>query len=117
MNIITIAGSIGKDAEMRNLPTGDNIATFSVADNQGSTKPTIWWNCALYGKRAESLINYLKKGTNVTVVGVVSEREWTDNDGAKRKSMSIRVSDIALQGGRRDEKPQASSDSTEDVPF
>jgi single-strand DNA-binding protein len=106
MNVITVAGTLGKDAEVRHLPNGDAIANFSVADSQGRDKPTIWWNCGLYGKRAESLAQYLTKGQAVTVTGSVSEREWTDKEGNKRKSMDVRVSDVALQGGRKDAEPQ-----------
>lgn len=106
MNVITVAGSLGKDSELKQLNSGDYICNFSVADSQGRDKPTIWWNCGLYGKRAESLSQYLVKGQAVTVSGTVSEREWTDKDGNKRKSMDVRVSDIALQGGRKDAEPQ-----------
>jgi single-strand DNA-binding protein len=106
MNVITVAGTLGKDAEVKYLPNGDAIANFSVADSQGREKPTIWWNCGLYGKRAESLSQYLLKGQAVTVTGSVSEREWTHKDGNKRKSMDVRVSDVALQGGRKNEEPQ-----------
>jgi single-strand DNA-binding protein len=106
MNVITVAGALGKDAEVKYLANGDAICNFSVADSQGREKPTIWWNCGLYGKRAESLSQYLTKGQAVTVTGSVSEREWTDKEGNKRKSMDVRVNDIALQGGRKDAEPQ-----------
>ena len=102
MNSITVAGTLGRDAEIRAMPNGDPVASFSVADSQGKDKITIWWNCQLFGKRAESLAPYLVKGGAVTVSGNVTEREWTDKDGQKRKSMDIRVGDIALQGGRKD---------------
>ena len=101
MNIITVAGNIGKDAEIRKMPNGDPVASFSVADSQGRDKPTIWWNCQLFGKRAQALAPYLLKGQQVTVAGSVSEREWTDKDGGKRKSMDVRVSEVALQGGKK----------------
>jgi single-strand DNA-binding protein len=106
MNNITVAGTIGKDAEVKYLANGDAICNFSVADSQGREKPTMWWNCGLYGKRAESLSQYLVKGQAVTVTGSVSEREWTSKDGEKRKSMDVRVNDVALQGGRKDAEPQ-----------
>lgn len=107
MNNITVAGVLGKDAEIRHMPNGDPVASFSVADSQGRDKPTIWWNCQLFGKRAETLSQYLLKGGAVTVTGTVTEREWQDKEGAKRKSMDIRVNDVALQGGRK-EQAQAS---------
>lgn len=102
MNIICIAGQLGKDCESRFLPNGDAVTSFSVADSQGRDKPTIWWNCSLFGKRGEALAQYLTKGQSVTVSGTISEREWTDKDGNKRKSMDIRVGDVALQGGKRE---------------
>jgi single-strand DNA-binding protein len=106
MNSITVAGTLGKDAEVKYLANGDAICNFSVADSMGRDKGTIWWNCGLYGKRAESLSQYLLKGQAVTVTGSVSEREWTDKNGQTRKSMDVRVNDVALQGGRKDAEPQ-----------
>ena len=108
MNSITIAGNLGKDAEVRYLPDGTAVASFSVADSQGKDKPTIWWNASLFGKRAESLAPYLVKGGQVTVTGTVSEREY-EKDGQKRKSMDVRVSDVALQGGKREQTSNETS--------
>lgn len=135
MNSITIAGQLGKDAEQRFLPNGDAVVSFSVADSQGRDKPTIWWNCAIFGKRADALREYLVKGQAVTVVGNVTQREYTDKDGNKRTSMDVRVNDLALQGGKREQheapakpaatrtapKPVAASsgfaDMDDDIPF
>ena len=107
-------------------------------DSQGRDKPTIWWNCQLFGKRVAALAPYLLKGQQVTVAGTVTEREWVDKEGGKRKQMEIRVSDLALQGGKREPSaepapaqraapaprpapaPSAGSgfeDMTDDVPF
>ena len=102
MNVITIAGPLGRDAEIRYLPNGDPVASFSVADSQGMEKPTIWWRCSLFGRRAESLAPYLTKGQQVTVSGSITEREYTDKDGNKRQAQEIRVNDVALQGGKRE---------------
>jgi single-strand DNA-binding protein len=126
MNSLTISGSLGKDSELKQMTSGDYICNFSIADSQGRDKPTIWWNCTLFGKRAESLSQYLMKGQAVTVVGTVTEREWQDKEGNKRKSMDVRVNDVALQGGRRDAEPQqerqqsakpAPVDMDDDIPF
>ena len=106
MNSISISGSLGKDSELKQTTNGDYICNFSIADSQGRDKPTIWWNCQLWGKRSQSLSEYLMKGQAVTVVGTVTEREWQDKEGNKRKSMDVRVNDIALQGGRKDAEPQ-----------
>jgi single-strand DNA-binding protein len=102
MNNITIAGNIARDAEVRYLSNGDAVAGFALADNMGKDKGAIFWSCSLFGKRAESLAQYLLKGTAVTVTGSVAEREFTDKDGNKRKAMDVRVNDVALQGGKRE---------------
>jgi single-strand DNA-binding protein len=129
MNVVTIAGGLGRDAEIKYLNNGDPICNFSVADSQGREKPTIWWSCTLYGKRAEALSQYLTKGQSVTVVGTITEREWQDKEGNKRKSMDVRVSEISLQGGRKDSEPQEErraapkpaqqnfDDMDDDIPF
>jgi single-strand DNA-binding protein len=129
MNNITVAGNIGKDAETRFMPNGDPVCSFSVADSQGKDKPTIWWNCSLFGKRAESLAPYLTKGQPVAVSGNVTERVYTDKNGQERKAMDIRVADVALQGGKREgaapAKPAAKESAnaggfdemSDDIPF
>lgn len=101
MNVICVAGQLGNDAELKYLPDGTAVSNFSVADNQGRDKPTIWWRCQLFGKRAESLAQYLTKGQSVTVSGNVTQREYTDNSGAAKTAQEIRVSDVALQGGQK----------------
>lgn len=106
MNSITITGNLTRDAELRSLNDGTAVLSFAVADNQGKDKTAIFWSCSLFGRRADSLEQYLTKGQQVTVVGTVSEREWTDKEGNKRKSMDVRVNDIALQGGKREEAPR-----------
>lgn len=107
MNSISISGSLGKDSETRYLPNGDAVTNFSVADSQGKDKDTIWWNCQLFGKRAESLGQYLMKGQAVTVIGNVTQRKYTDKNGQERTSMDVRVQDVALQGGKRDAEQPA----------
>jgi single-strand DNA-binding protein len=126
MNSITVAGTLGKDCELKQTTNGNTIANFSVADSMGRDKGTIWWNCQLWGKRAEALSSYLVKGQAVTVSGTITEREWTDKEGAKRKAVEINVNDVALQGGRRESsepqqerrspKQQQSFDD-QDIPF
>lgn len=102
MNSITVAGILGKDAEIRHMNNGDPVASFSVADSMGRDKGTIWWRCSLFGKRAESLAPYLLKGAHVTISGTVSERSYTDKNGQERTAQEVRVQDVALQGGKRE---------------
>ena len=106
MNVITIAGQLGRDIELRYTPAGKAVGTFSVADSQGKDKPTIWWRCQIWDKRAEALAPYLLKGQSVTVTGTMTEREYQDKDGAAKKAQEVRVTDVALMGGRHDAAPQ-----------
>lgn len=106
MNSITVAGQLGKDAEVRFLQNGDPVANFSIADSQGKDKDAIWWNCQLFGKRAESLSQYLVKGQAVTISGTISQRKYTDKNGQEKISTDVRVNEVALQGGKREEVPQ-----------
>ena len=115
MNSICIAGNVARDAEVRYLPNGDAVAGFSVADNMGKDKGAIFWSCSLFGKRAESLSEFLRKGQAVTITGTVSEREWTDKDGQKRKSMDVRVQDVALQGGKREGEAKPAPTKSRDM--
>lgn len=124
MNNLTIAGQLGKDAELRATNSGENVLTFSVADSQGRDKDSIWWNCSLFGKRALSLQQYLSKGQAVTVSGSVTQRKYTDKQGVERTSFDVRVVDVALQGSKRQEEaprqaPKAAPqfDDGSDVPF
>lgn len=103
MNSITVAGQLGRDAEIKYMANGDPVCSFSVADSQGRDKPTIWWRCTLWGKRAESLSQYMVKGQSVTVTGTITEREYTDKDGTQKQAKEVRVNDVALQGGKREE--------------
>jgi len=127
MNSITVSGTVG-NAELKYLQSGDPVLAFSVADGQGKDKPTLWWNCSIFGKRAESLANYVQKGGKVTVVGTVSEDQYTDKNGNDKKAMKVRVSDIALQGGKEQaEEPRRAApapaaqaeidDDGSDIPF
>jgi single-strand DNA-binding protein len=106
MNSLTIAGVLGKDPELKQVGQ-DQVLSFTVADSQGKEKPTIWWNCQMWGKRATTLQQYMAKGQKVTVSGNIQMREYTDKDGNKKTAMDVRVNDVALQGGGEQQARQA----------
>jgi single-strand DNA-binding protein len=103
MNNITVAGQLGKDAELKQVGQ-EQVLSFSVADSQGRDKPSIWWNCQLWGRRATSLQQYLVKGASVTITGQVTQREYTDKTGQKKVAQDVRINDVALQGSKRQEE-------------
>ena len=107
MKNLTIAGNIGKSAETRRTPTGDAVTGWSVAveERNGQEKRTIWFDCTLWGKRGESLAQYLTKGGKVSVSGELSTRE---HDG--KTYLTIRADQVTLLGGgeKRDDDRQES---------
>ena len=101
MKQVTIAGTIGRDAEIRDA--GERrITGWSVAvdDGWGDKKTTMWFDCNWWGQRGEKVAPHLTKGGKVTVTGELKTREHNG-----KTYMSVEVSDVTLQGG----KPQESS--------
>ena len=96
MKNITIAGRLGKDAELRRTQGGDPVLGFSVAvdDGYGDNKRTLWFRCSMWGKRAQSLDGHLTKGSAVTVAGDLSTDEYEG-----KTNLTIRVSELTMQGG------------------
>jgi single-strand DNA-binding protein len=100
---VFLTGRLGRDAEVRQAG-GSAVAGFSVATDvgYGNRKQTLWFDCSIWGKRAESgLIDYLKKGQQVAISGELSERE---HEGKVYKQ--IRVDDLDLMGGKSEPQRQ-----------
>jgi len=100
MNLLTIAGHIGRDAEIRQAGSTE-LASFSVATNYGfgDKKETVWVSCTLWGKRAHSLAPYIRKGGQISVAGEVRLREWQANDGTTKTALEMNVDKVTLMGG------------------
>jgi single-strand DNA-binding protein len=104
MNVLTISGNIGRDAEVRNAG-GTNVAGFSLAmkSGYGDKAQTIWVDCSLWGKQAESgLVQYLKKGQFVVVTGEMGTRE---HEG--KTYITLRVNGVTLGGKQESQQQQA----------
>ena len=110
MKTICIAGNIGKDAVTRSIGSGDKVTGWSVAveERNGQEKRTIWFDCALWGKRGESLAPYLTKGGKVSVSGELSTRE---HEG--KTYLTVRADQVTLLGGgeKRDEQSERQPDN------
>ena len=132
MNAWQFTGNIGKDAESRFLPNGDPVVSFSVGvkSGYGEKATTTWARCAMFGKRAESVSQYLTKGQLVGISGEVTLREWNDKEGQKRNSLEVRVNDLTLLGKKdgqqaaqprqqapAPQQPDSFGDFQDDVPF
>lgn len=101
---IIVVGNLGKDAELRRA--GDTpVLSFSVAANESwkgrdgdKQEHTEWFNCELWGKRAEALAQYLTKGKTVAVDGTLRTETYEKN-GEKKWITKLRVGDLKLMGG------------------
>src|SRR5262249_55068838 len=140
VNKVILVGNLGRDAELRYTPGGAAVAKFSLAttekwtDKSGTSQErTEWHNIDLWGKQAETLTEYLRKGKQVYVEGRLQTDEYTDKEGVKRKSTRVRCDRVVLLGGggggaargggfERSEAPVHASDTVEpltddDIPF
>lgn len=103
MNSISVTGHLGTDAEMRRLGNGDPVVNARIAVNGFKKEdPPMWIGVTIFGKRGESVLPYLQKGTRIGVVGRLQVREWSDKDGNKRTSVEINASDVTLLGSKSD---------------
>ena len=108
MNSWNFTGNLGRDAEQRYTQSGDSVVSFSVGVKAGfgDKATTTWANCSMFGKRGESVVPYLKKGTLVGIVGEVNLREYQDKEGQKRYSLDVRVNDLTLLGKKDSSQQQ-----------
>jgi len=101
MNIFTVTGNIGKDAEVRQIQSGGSVCSFPLAFTSGfgEKQKTTWARCSIFGKRAEGkLPQYLTKGNKITVSGEISLDNWTTNEGENRTDLSLFVKELELSG-------------------
>ena len=106
MKQITIAGNIGKDAEVRRTNDGTPVCNFNVAVNEPGKKdaPPIWFGVSIWGKRGETLSQYLSKGTKVCVSGDLQRRE---HEG--KTYLEVRADQVTIMGGGQRQEQQVGS--------
>ena len=102
-----IIGNITKDPELRAISSGSQVCSFSVAvnrsykGNDGSDKESVSFiNCTAWGRVAEIISEYGKKGTGIMVCGRLEQRSYEAKDGSKRSPTEIVVEDFNFLGGR-----------------
>ena len=90
---ITAHGNLGKDPELKNV--GQNqVASFSLAVRTGKDETT-WMNCAVWGKRAQTAAEYLRKGAKITIAGQGKLNTYM-KDGVEKQSLNVNVTDFTL---------------------
>lgn len=104
LNVVTLVGRVGGDPETRRFESGNMKTTATLAVNRPtkSDQPD-WFNLEFWGKQAEVVENYVKKGSLIGIKGALKIETWTDKStGASRSKPVILVDRLDLLGSRRD---------------
>jgi len=129
---IIIVGNLGRDPEMRYAPNGNAVTSMSVASNRTyndsngeRVKETTWFRVSVWGKQAESVNTYLKKGSSVLVEGELrpdketgNPRTFTRSDGTTGASYEVTARTVRFLSSRGgSDSVSDSSGADEDIPF
>lgn len=127
-------GHLGKDPEIRYMPNGNAVASFSIATSEKwkdkqtgePQERTEWHNIVFFGKAAETIGQYCKKGSALFVEGSIKTEKWQDQEGNDRYTTKIIGREFQFLSGKPEKKeesepkyyPGASDDSFDnDIPF
>lgn len=106
---IVIVGNVGRDPDMRYMPSGDPVTDFSVAVNRRWTnrdgqaqEKTTWFRVSVFGRQAETVRQYVTKGQRVLVEGEVEASAYVAQDGTPRASLELRARNVRFMSGRGD---------------
>jgi single-strand DNA-binding protein len=108
VNKVIIVGNLGKDPEVRYMPSGGAICNISIATSRQwkdktsgeRQEETEWHRVTFFDRMAEIAGEYLKKGRSVYVEGRLKTRKYTDKDGVEKYSTDIIATEMQLLGGR-----------------
>ncbi len=108
VNKVIIVGNLGRDPETRYLPSGEAVTNISVATTStwkdkasGEKKEeTEWHRVSAFGRLAEIMGEYLKKGSQVYIEGQLRTRKWQDKEGKDRYTTEIRADVMQMLGSR-----------------
>jgi single-strand DNA-binding protein len=133
---IIIVGNLGRDPEMRFIPSGQPVTSFSMASSRSYTNSqgekideTLWFRVSVFGKMAETCNQYLHKGSKVLVEGRLqadkngSPRIWTRQDGTPGASFEVTAQTVRFLSTRGESAGEAGggemsgSEDTGDIPF
>lgn len=102
-NSVRLLGRLGEEPKVRNLESGKKVANFNLATNEvyrdsngNKQTETTWHRLVAWGKQAEIAEKYLKKGSEITVEGKLTNRQWEDKQGEKHYSTEIVVNSLLM---------------------
>ena len=116
MNKVIMTGNVARDPEVRYTTDGLAVANYSLAVDRGSKdKKTDFFNCTAFGKGAEFVGKYLRKGLKVLIEGTLQTEEWTTKEGQKRTGTKIVVisHEFCEKKSDREQVPQVPAPTTE----
>ena len=118
LNKVIIIGNCGKDPEMRFVPSGSPVTSFSVAvsSKSGETKTTEWFNVVALNKLAESCNKFLVKGKQVYVEGRLQTSSW-EKDGQKHYKTEVIANKVLFLGSRDKGKEATGEVEPDNEPF
>ena len=106
-NKVQLIGNLGVNPEVKTLDGGKKLAKMSIATNESYknvkgelVKETQWHNLIAWGKTADIIEKYLKKGSEVAIEGKLINRNYTDKEGLKRYVTEIQVNELLMLGGK-----------------
>lgn len=108
VNKVIILGYLGRDPDVRTMPSGAQVTTVSVATTEQWTdrssgekqERTEWHRIAFFGRLAEIAGEYLHKGSQVYIEGSIRTRKWQDRQGTERYTTEIVANELQMLGGR-----------------
>jgi single-strand DNA-binding protein len=107
VNKVILVGNLGRDPEIRYLPSGEPVANVTIATSSKyknktgeMVEETEWHRVTFFGKLAEIVGQYLKKGRSIYVEGRIKTRKYTDKDGVEKYATDIIANEMQMLGSR-----------------
>ena len=108
INKVILVGNLGADPETRYMPSGSAVTNIRVAtteswkdkDTGDQQERTEWHSVAFFGRLAEIVAEYLRKGSQVYIEGKLRTRKWQDREGNDRWSTEVVANEMQMLGGR-----------------
>ena len=120
LNNATIIGNLTRDPEMKSLPSGMKVTSFSIATNRtwksesGEKKEAVdYHNIVVFGRQAETSAQYLKKGSQAMVEGRLQTNSWDDATSGKKMQRTEIVAENVQFGSHADSKPKPKAKPSE----
>lgn len=107
VNKVILVGNLGRDPEIRYMPSGEPVANVTIATSSKyksktgeMVEETEWHRVTFFGKLAEIVGQYLKKGRSIYIEGRIKTRKYTDKDGVEKYATDIIANEMQMLGGR-----------------